>query len=111
MKNDFTKPLAKMEKLELKEKILLDEYKAIKETSAFGQLPYVGSRALDKAIEQNKKRAIIWNKIRHCIINERYKTLWQLAIEKRLPVKMWSNEEYLDFSTQEIKKILRIDQK
>ena len=102
--------IQEMESIEVGENKFLQEYKDIRDTSAFGQLPEVGRIALNKALIENRKRVEVWHSIRNFIVDRKhYKSLWQLAIEKeRFVVKRLAKEEVLSFGSKEIRNLLKV---
>lgn len=96
--------LKRIEKLDVKQKEYSDEADAILKTSGVGQAPPPFYKALDKAVEIMKKKAKIWNEIRHYLICG--KTLWQLAIKNNLSVHFYGEEEMLDFTARDIIKFI-----
>lgn len=104
---NLLKSVSKMEKLEVKEKEFMKQYDLILSVSPYGQIPYVGSRAIDKGLEINKKRAKIWNEIRSCIIGT--KTLWQIAIELKMMVEYSGNENILHLTGKDIQQIINME--
>ena len=99
--------IQKMEQIQIVEDELEQKFQGIKKTSPFGQLPSIIDQVLDQQIIQIKKRSKIWNEIRGFCVTGTYGTLWQLAISSKLCVKQWGDEDILQFTTQQLKQILK----
>ena len=100
--------ILKIEKLDLREKPYWDIVNALSKIQPVGQpfRPYLN--ALDRINDICKEKAMIWNTIRNFIIPPTSKTLWQIAISKRLAVTFCGQEKYLTFDANKIKEIIKI---
>jgi len=100
---EIQRAIAKIKRLDVKQRELQTEADLILSTSAVGQAPPVYHRAVDKAIEVTKQKAKIWNEeIRNKVIPETGRTYWQTAIEARLPTVDLGKEKHLDFFAENI---------
>ena len=97
--------LQRLAKLDVQQRKWSQEATAIYSVSATGQHPPCFDRAIDKAIEVGKKKAQIWNMIRHKIITN-FKTLWQAVLEYGLVVRTCGEEECLSIYVPDIKKAI-----
>ena len=101
--------LQEIARLDKEEEQLETKYQQIKRSSPVMQLPKAAYDILNQEVDISKKKAEIWNNIRHYIVSSgkpRVNTLWQVAIDKGLPVKMFGEEHGLDFGAEEIRNIL-----
>jgi hypothetical protein len=103
---EVTKLLKKIETLEKKESVLMENYNGIVATCGYCQIPDIGHRTLDKAIEISKKKYKIWKDIRGFVFGGL--TLWQLGINSKYPVSINDNSELLQITTKEIKKLIAL---
>ena len=103
---EIEKGLAKIERLDIKQRELQGEADAILQSSGVGQAPPVYHATLDKAIKITEQKAIIWNGIRNNIIKPTNKTLWQIAIANKLTTVWYGEEKHLDFYAEDIKRVL-----
>lgn len=112
MAREAEKGLAKIKRLDVKEKELMDEVDAIIKTAPYGQWPPVAHRTIDKANKIRQQKAEIWNEIRHFVVKPTGKTLWQIAVEsEELVTVRFGKEKHLDFTAQDIKKEISALQK
>jgi len=100
---DIEKSIQRIEKLAIEKKKYLDEADSIAQIQPLGQPYPTFGTAIDKANDIAVKQADVWNNIRSRIIPGTSKTLWQKAIEKRLPVVDYGQEKFLEFSPEEIR--------
>ena len=105
------KLLKRLEKLDLKQIEISNTIDAIYKTSPVGQAPPCFHRAVDKLCVVAKKKAPIWNYIRHYIIPGTHKTIWQGALESRnIAVGHWGKEEGTCITANEIRILIAKEQ-
>lgn len=98
--------IAKLDEIEEK---LEKRYRGVKESSPLMQLPPIAYDILDQEVNISMRKAEIWNNIRGYVVSNekpRVYTLWQVAIDRGLPVHRFGKENMLDFGAKEIYKIL-----
>ena len=101
----FERAISKIETIDRKIKPLEQSANAILASSGFGQAPPVYHQALDKIIRLKEQQAKIWNEeLRSKMFNG--KTFWQLAIENKLPIATYGEENMLQFSGENIRTLL-----
>ncbi len=108
MKATYEKGIAKIRRLDIKQRKLEREADLIHSTSAFCQAPPIYHRTLDKIIEIQLRKGKIWNEeIRNYLIPpKKRRTFWQRAIELNLPVNRYGIESHLDFYAEDIERCL-----
>jgi len=101
------KQIVKIEKLDIKIHELDNQYEAIKSVSPLCQLSPISENILDKMAKLSRKKAKIWNYLRHYGIAGTGETLWQLAVaSKKTAVNRHGEENHLDFGAKEIRELI-----
>lgn len=99
------KGIERIQRLDVKQRKLEWEAEQIAKTAPVNQAPPIYHRTLDKVMELQKQKAVIWNKIRDIIVTPDGKTLWQIMSAK-YPMAMWGKEEHLNIYAENIEEAL-----